>query len=82
MVGSATQDQYQRKDQKSHDGEYLDGRQPELDFPKVLNAKVVNQHNYNQENGDEDSGIDLFPWYPILDHKRGSSQLVGCDDNV
>ena len=82
MVRSTAEDQDNRKDKKTNDGQNFDRGQPEFDFTEESDPQVIEKNDSNKEDGYEDSRIDLLPWYPILNDKRGGSQLIRCDDDV
>jgi hypothetical protein len=60
----------------------FDRGEPEFKLSEESDAEVVDSYNGYQEDCDEYSGVDLRARYPVLEHKGGSSKVVGCNNNV
>lgn len=53
-----------------------------LNFTKESDTKVINGNNDNQKDSDKCTWVDTISVNPVLENKRCSSQVVGCNDNV
>lgn len=82
VIRASSKSENQTQNDKTHNGDNLDGRQPELKLSKELDTNGVDGDNDYQENGNPDSWIHLFSRQPVLDNKSCSSQLVRGDDDV